>query len=195
MASKSQSSNNPLTGTRSFILEQGKTNILYLGIVLVVAVIVLVAIMEGLGGGEGSSVVAPQRRSTVETQVNTDNTANISKPAEEVVLTKPENPQELPFGFPDIPLYNKKELTESYELAYKTSNSDQKVINFTSSKPVKDTFKFYKDWAPKNGWAVVHHLDNENESRLIIQKGKEIMNITIMKSNKEPKGSMVNMTW
>jgi len=182
---------------RSFTLEQGKTNLLYLGVVLIVAVLIAVAILEGLRKGEGNNTFILKRKKNENggSSVSTNTSAYTAKPLEEVVLTKSENPQDVPSGFPGIPLYNKREITDSYELAYKTSNSDQKVISFSSSKPVKDTFAFYKDWAPKNGWIIVHQLNDENESRLIIQKNKEIVNITIIKDGKNAKSSIINMTW
>lgn len=100
---------------------------------------------------------------------------------------------ELPESFPDIALNGKKKLTSSYTLKYPGADQEQKVIDFTSANSVKENFAFYKDWAEKNGWNILHQLDNTEESRLIIEKDKKPLNIIIQKD--AVASSKVNMSW
>lgn len=96
-------------------------------------------------------------------------------------------------GFPDIPLNGKKELTSSYALKYSGVDQERKVVDFTSSKSVKENFDFYKNWAEKNNWNILGEPYNENEARLILEKDSKFLNITIQKDEKET--SKVNINY
>lgn len=110
-----------------------------------------------------------------------------------ILLTKTPNREQAPSGFPDVPLNGKIKVNNSYSLAYQNSNSEQKVIDFTSSKSVEENFAFYKSWAEKNEWNILHKLDNPKESRLIVEKDKKPLNIVIQKDAEA--SSKVNMSW
>lgn len=103
---------------------------------------------------------------------------------------------DMPQGFPDVPLNGKIELNHSYTLTYKNQSQDQKIIDFASAKSVKENVDFYKDWAEKNNWDILYQsADNEDEARLAIERNKRPLNITIIKNKTKPEFSDINMSW
>lgn len=98
-----------------------------------------------------------------------------------------------PPGFPDIPLNGKKEIENSYVLQYGALNKDQRVVEFTSVKSVKENNDFYKEWAGAHNWKIFNAIERFNESRLVMQKDKTFLNITIQKDLAG--GSKVSMSY
>ena len=108
------------------------------------------------------------------------------------VTQSPKN--QLPKGFPEnIPLNGKKDdFSGSYSLNYQGVEQGQKVIDFTSSKSVKDNFDFYKNWAKKNNWNILGEPYTENEARLILEQDNKFLNITIQIDEKETSKININ---
>lgn len=112
-----------------------------------------------------------------------------------VSLVKPKSAESLPQGFPEIPLNGKKFITNAYALSYEGQTQDQKIINFTSSKSVKENFNFYKNWAEKNKWDILYELSNADKAIIVIRQDKNPLNINIVKDVSELSISRVNMNF
>lgn len=171
---------NPDHKIKTFQLHEGKTSIKQIGLVLAVALFFIGLVWLGGWGGERGR--QDQLNQIVQTR------ENIVAPQ----ITKAKE-GELPEGFPEIPLNDKKEFLTAYTLNYKTGSQDQKIIEFTSLKSVKENFDFYINWAGKNGWNILHQFDNSEVSRVIIEKDRRPLNITIQQDTEL--SSKVNMSW
>lgn len=144
---------------------------------------------EGLGTAEKRATQANQ------TSLNTPNTATPGAPGNfrEIPSVKKIDNSALPPGFPSIPLNGKEEIANSYIVQYGASNNDQKVVDFTSAKSVKENFDFYKKWTTEHNWKIFNEIQRPNESRLIIQKDKTFLNIVIQRDSIA--GSNINMSY
>lgn len=173
---------------KSFRFQEGKSNIIYLGIILLVAVILAAIIIWGINRKDGEVTILPiKSKETKKTEPQSP-----VKLSEGVTLTQTSEIGDLPGGFPEIPLNGKQEISNSFTLDYQNSNSNQKVIDFTSLESTKKNFEFYKDWSKNNGWNIFHETNNENEARLIIEKEKKVLNIVMVKNNNTSK---ITMSW
>lgn len=172
---------------KSFQRHKGKISIKKVGLILAVALFFIGLVW--LGGRGVNRKIDGNRQVNVNLGDRNENIVTVT-PTPQITQT-PEG--EIPEGFPNIPLNGKKELTNSYTLKYPDTDQDQKVIDFTSSKSVKENFDFYKAWAGKNGWNILHQFDNPEVSRVIIEKDGRPLNITIQKDAEA--SSKVNMSW
>ena len=179
------------TEFKSFRVQEGKSNIVYLLIVLAVALIAGLLIFAGSRSNKPE--ISPVAGNKTNNNLSKLETRDASNPEPLKVEVVPAKDGELPQGFPEISLNGKKELTSSYALQYPGADQEQKVIDFTSSNSVKENFAFYKDWAGKNGWKVMHESDNDQESRIIIEQDKKPLTITIKKD--AGTSSKVNLSW
>lgn len=172
---------------QSFTLQQGKSNLLYLSIVAGVAIIVVAVIVEALGTREwtGETTTVRKQNKKIETPSVTpsvDETPPLNEP-EIATVSKVENKEELPPDFPKIPLNGKKEITNNYTLNYVSSDSSQKVIEFSSSKSVKENTDFYKNWAEKNELRIIIANKEDSGYRLLVEKDKKPLSVIITKND------------
>lgn len=112
-----------------------------------------------------------------------------------VSLIKPKSAESLPQGFPEVPLNGKKFITNAYALSYEGQPQDQKVVDFVSSKSVKENFDFYKDWAEKNKWDILYELNNADKAIIVIRQDKNPININIVKDIADHAISKINMNF
>lgn len=113
-----------------------------------------------------------------------------------VSLIKAKEKEELPQGFPEVPLNGKKEIMNSYTLAYAGLNQDQKTVDFISSVSVKQNFDFYKNWAEKNKFKILYSTNNnDKEAKIIIEKNERPIYVSIIKHPADPEISKVNINY
>lgn len=112
-----------------------------------------------------------------------------------VSLIKAKEKEELPQGFPEIPLNGKKEIMSAYTLAYAGLNRDQKTVDFISSVSVKQNFDFYKNWAEENKFKILYKINNDKEAKIIIEKNERPIYVNIIQHPSDLKISKVNISY
>lgn len=182
-----------MAAKKSFKLTQGKTDIIHIGILLVVAA-VIVSIVIAFSGEQSeltNSIFSKRKR-----QARTEDRAVASAPSlpSGISMAVSENTEILPEGLAKIPLNSKKEIIRSYTLNYPQGEQKQGVINFISSKSVGENFKFYKNWATQNSWTILYQLENGRQSILNIKKEKTVLTISISQDNKNSGDSEINIS-
>lgn len=112
-----------------------------------------------------------------------------------VTVTKTNDAESLPQGFPAIPLNGKEEMRASYTLDYANAKGmEQKVVDFLSSQSVEDNVSFYTKWAKENNWNTIHQSNIDKEARILLEKDARSLTITIKEDAKAGK-STINISY
>lgn len=176
-------------------IQRGKINVFYLGIVAIVAAIVGAAIFSFAGNQpEFFSYVFKKRQKQPAIEGTVEKLPNQNLP-QGVTMVKPDTKDALPQGFPEVPLNGKKNITNAYTLNYEGQPQNQKVVKFVSSKSVKENFNFYKDWATKNNWSILHEFNNDDKAIIGARQNKNQLSINIEKDATDQKNSKVTISF
>lgn len=176
-------------------IQGGKINVLYLGIVAIVAAIVGAAIFSlSSNQPEFFSYVFKKRQKQPAVEKNVEKLPRQNLP-QGVTMVKPDTNDALPQGFPDIPLNGKKNITNAYTLNYDGQQGNQKVVDFVSSQSVKENFDFYKNWVTKNKWNVLYELNNVDKAAIVAMKNRDSLNVSIVKDAADQNISKVNISF
>lgn len=111
-----------------------------------------------------------------------------------ISMTVPEKAGDLPEGFIDIPLNGKKEIISSYTLNYSGDNHKQRAVDFISSQPMAENFKFYKIWSAQNNWSILYETEDADRSILNIKKEESILVITITPDKTDSRLSRISVS-
>lgn len=179
--------------SKAFRIQSGKSNIFYLGVIAIIAAIAgSVIFFISSEQAEITNTIFKKKRSAV----NMEETIRKQPPGlpSGISMAVPEKVGDLPEGFVDIPLNGKKEIIRSYTLNYPGSTQKQQVVDFISSLPMAENFKFYKTWSTQNNWTILYELETTSQAILNIKKEKAILAITITSDKADPKLSEINIS-
>lgn len=176
-----------------FKLQEGKSNIFYLGIIVVIAAVIgAVIFFVSNEQTEFTGYVFKKRTAEVDIEEKIRKQTPVLPSG--ISMTVPEKAGDLPEGFVDIPLNGKKEIIRSYTLNYAGNNYKQRAVNFISSQPMAENFKFYKAWSAQNNWSILSETENIDRAILNIKKDKSILVITITPDKIDSRLSRINIS-